>query len=206
MWAPSQWWDFLLFSLSWRESGSEYVCDGERGGGKTEIEEWVNRKMGNIEDERTKEMEKWPQGVSKRGVDNSMSNEWLSGKMLPQTQRPSKDMFFSLVHGECCKVLTLRKQERALKCSLDTTNGSLTCCSLFCYSDDTCIFWRLETNVFGLSSWGSLEFFWSVSFHGKGHWRMQEKQITACYLPLRYNSLTSGAVSHGLHGIYFFSV
>lgn len=54
---------------------SKWECDGERGGGKTEIEEWVNRKTGNIEDERTKEMEKWPQEVSTRGVDNSMSNE-----------------------------------------------------------------------------------------------------------------------------------
>lgn len=29
---------------------------------------------------------------------------------------------------------------------------------------------------------------------------MQEKQITACYLPLKYNSLTFGMVSHELPG------
>jgi len=100
-----------------------------------------------------------------------------------------------MVHGECWKVLTLLKQERALKCSLDTANGSLTCCSLFCYSDYTCIFWKLETNVFGLSSCGSLEFFLSVCFCWEGHWRMQEKQITACYLPLKYNNL------HGIQSL-----
>lgn len=29
---------------------------------------------------------------------------------------------------------------------------------------------------------------------------MQEKQITACYLPLKYNNLTFGMVSHELPG------
>lgn len=111
---------------------------------------------------RRRDQKKWRNGhrECQNRVDNSMSNEWLSGKMLHKCKGPlNKDIFFTLVHGECCKVLTLLKRERALKCSLDTANGSLTCCSLFCYSDDTCIFWKLETNVFGLSSCASLEFF-----------------------------------------------